>query len=198
MNRSGPIAWFAGNGVAANLLMLVLVFAGAITVASIKKEVFPEFSSETISVSVLHPGAAPEEVEEGVCVRIEEAIQGLDGIKRIRSTAREGSGTVIVELLPGTDPRSALDDVKARVDAIETFPDQAEKPVIQEIILRSQVISVAVSGHAPEATLKRLGEQVRDEITSLPGVTQAELVVARPYEISIEVSEESLRRFELT
>ncbi|HVR36616.1 MAG TPA: efflux RND transporter permease subunit, partial [Methylomirabilota bacterium] len=151
-----------------------------------------------ISVSVLHPGAAPEEVEEGVCVRIEEAIQGLDGIKRIRSTAREGSGTVIVELLPGTDPRSALDDVKARVDAIETFPEEAEKPVIQEIILRSQVISVAVSGHAPEATLKRLGEQVRDEITSLPGVTQAELVVARPYEVSIEVSEESLRRFELT
>ncbi len=194
----GPIAWFARNGVAANLLMLVITVAGLLTIASIKKEVFPEFSSDTVSISVLYRGAAPEEVEEGVCVRIEEAIQGIDGIKRIRSTASEGSGTVVVELLPRTDARKALDDIKARVDAIDTFPEETEKPVVQEVIIKSQVINVAVSGETDEGTLKRLGEQVRDEILNLPGITQAELVVARPYEISIEVSENALRRYGLT
>jgi multidrug efflux pump subunit AcrB len=194
----GVIAWFAGNGVAANLLLVVIAAGGWLSLSTLKKEVFPEFSSDTISVTVEYRGAAPEEVEEGVCVRIEEAIQGLDGIKRIRSTASEGVGTVIVELLPGADTRRVLDDVKARVDAIDTFPAETEKPVIQEIIIRNQVISVAVAGEADEAALKRLGERVRDEIAALPGVTQTELVVARPYEISIEVSETALREYGLT
>lgn len=194
----GPIAWFAQNGVAANLLLLVIVVGGALSIPTIKKEVFPEFSSDMISITMLYRGAAPEEVEEAVCVRIEEAIQGLDGVKRVRSTATEGAGTVIVELLPGADARKALDDVKARVDAIDTFPEETEQPVIQEIIIRSQVINVAVAGGADETALKRLGERVRDEISTLPGITQTELVVARPYEISIEVSETALRRYALT
>lgn len=195
---NGPITWFARNGVAANLLWMVIAFGGLITATTIKKEVFPEFSSDTISISLKYRGAAPEEVEEAVCVRIEEAIQGLDGIKRIRSTAAEGVGTVVVELLPGADSRKALDDVKARVDAIDTFPEETEKPVIQEVIIRSQVINVAVSGAADEPVLKRLGERVRDEISNLPGITQVELVVARPYEVSIEISEAALRRYALT
>jgi multidrug efflux pump subunit AcrB len=194
----GVIAWFVGNGVAANLLLVVIAVGGLLSLGTIRKEVFPEFSSETISVTVPYRGAAPEEVEEGVCVRIEEAVHGLDGIKRIRSTATEGMGTVIIELLPGADVRRVLDDVKARVDAIDTFPAETEKPVIQEIIIRTQVISVAVAGAAEEAALKRIGERVRDEIAALPGITQTELVVARPYEISIEVSELALRRYGLT
>ncbi len=196
MNRA--IAWFAENRVAANLLMVIILVSGLITVGSLEKEIFPQFSSDVISVSVTYLGAAPEEVEEAVCVRIEEAVQGLEGIKRVRSTASENRGSVTIELLPGTDTRKALEDVKSAVDAIDTFPEETEQPVVQEIVFRRQVINVAVSGNADEASLKYLGEQVRDEITAIPGITQAELSGARPYEVAIEVSEDALRRFNLT
>jgi multidrug efflux pump subunit AcrB len=196
MNKA--IAWFARNGVAANLLAVLVVAGGLITVGHIKKEVFPEFSSDLINVSVVYPGAAPAEVEEGICVRIEEAIQSLEGIKQITSHAGEGLGTVRVELLPNVKARDVMDDIKTRVDAIDTFPVEAERPIVEEVLLRKQVINVAVSGPADEATLKRLGERVRDEISALPGVTQVELANARPYEISIEISEEALRRYGLT
>jgi len=192
------IAWFAANGVAANLLMATIVVAGLLTIARIPQEVFPEFSSELITVSVPFPGAAPEEVEEGVVIRVEEAIQDLEGIDEIRSTSSENVGTVSIEAQSGTDLQKLLNDVKSRVDAISTFPEEAEKPVIQEVLLRQQVINVAVSGQAEERTLKRIGERVRDDLVALPGITQADLVVARPYEISIEVSETSLRRYGLT
>lgn len=146
----GAIAWFARNGVAANLLVAVIVVGGILSLTTIKKEIFPEFSSDTISVTVLYRGAAPEEVEEGVCMRIEEAVEGVDGIKRIRSEAGEGSGMVIIELLPGVDARKVLDDVKNRVDAIDTFPEETEKPVIEEVLIRTQVINVAVAGDVGE------------------------------------------------
>lgn len=196
MNRA--IAWFAENSVAANLLMVVILASGLITIGGIELEIFPEFSADVVTVSVVYRGAAPEEVEEGVCVRIEEAVQSIEGIERIRSTASENRGSVNIELIPGADARRVLEDVKSAVDAIDTFPDETEQPVIQEVVLRRQVINVAVSGDADEATLKYLGEQVRDEITAIPGITQAELSGARPYEVSIEVSEAALRRFNLT
>ncbi len=194
----GAVAWFAENSVAANLLMALIIVGGFLTISGLKIEVFPEFSSELITVSVVYPGAAPEEVEEAVCVRIEEKIQGLEGIKRITSNAQENLGSVTVELLPGVDVRKTLDDIKSRVDAIDTFPDETETPVAREVVNRRQVINVAVSGDADEATLKVLGERVRDEIAALPGITQVELANARPYEISVEVSEEALRRYGLT
>ncbi len=189
------VAWFASNGVAANLLMFLILAGGLVILPQIKEEVFPEFSTDLVNISVLYPGAAPEEVEEGVCVRIEEAIQSLTGVKRITSTASENLGLVNVELMDGTDVRELLDDVKARVDAIDTFPEEVEQPIIQELIVRNQVINIAVSGRADEGTLKSLAEQVREEIASLPGITQVELSNARPYEVSIEVSEEALRRW---
>ena len=196
MNRA--IAWFAENRVAANLLMVVILAAGIISLSQIKLEVFPEFSSDIITVSVPYLGAPPEEVEEGVCVRIEEAIQGLEGIKKISSTASEGMGSVTVEVQPGYDTRKLLDDVKSRVDGISTFPEETEKPIIQELVVRSQVINVAISGQTDEKSLKAIAERVRDEITDLPEVSQVELSAARPYEISIEVSEDALRRYGLT
>jgi multidrug efflux pump subunit AcrB len=195
---NGAINWFARNSVVANLLMIMIVAAGVITIPTITKEIFPEFSLDIISISVRYLGAAPEEVEEGVAVRIEEAIQDLEGIKQITSTSTEGVGAVSVELDSGTDPREMLNDIKARVDAIETFPEQTEKPVISEITNRRQVIDIAVSGPVDEVTLKALGQRVRDELTTVPGITQVELVVARPYEVSIEVSEEALLRHNLT
>ena len=194
----GLIAWFAGNGVAANLLMLTLVVGGLLVLPTIPLEVFPEFSSDLVTVSVPYPGAAPEEVEEGVVIRVEEAVQDLEGIGELRSTASENAGTVVIELAPGADAERMLADVKSRVDAIDTFPEEAEEPIVQEVLTRRQVINVAVHGNADERTLKRLGERVRDDLVALPGITQVELAAARPDEISIEVSEQALRRHGLT
>jgi len=196
MNRA--IEWFAKNTVAANLLMVLIMVGGLITVFRVKQEIFPEFSLDLISVTVVYLGAAPEEVEEGVCIRIEEEIEGLEGIKKITSTAAEGLGTVLIELELDADVREVLDDVKNRVDAIDTFPEETEKPIISEITNRFQVINVAVWGDAGEASLKAVGERARDEIAALPGITQVSLANTRPYEISIEVSEDVLRRHGLT
>ena len=192
------LSWFAANSVVANLLMVMIVAAGMLTIPTITKEVFPEFNLDLISVSVRYLGAAPEEVEEGVTVRVEEAIQDIEGIKRINSTASEGVGTIMVELEEGTNTRELLNDIKARVDAIDTFPVETEKPVISEVTNRRQVIDIAVAGEVDEATLKALGQRVRDELTGIDGLSQVQLVSSRPYEVSIEVSEEALRRHNLT
>ena len=192
------IAWFAKNTVAANLLMILILGSGALTISKLRMEIFPEFSADMIRVSVVYPGAAPAEVEEAICVRVEEAVQGLEGIKEISSTASENVGTVNIEVQQGFDIRKLLDDVKARVDAIDTFPDEAEEPTSREIVISREVIYVAISGETDEKSLKIVGEQVRDEISALPGVTQVALLAARPYEIAIEVSETSLRQYNLT
>ena len=192
------IAWFADNGVTANLLMWVIIAGGITTLFGIKQEVFPEFSPGIIIVRVPYPGAAPEEVEEGVVIRIEEKIQDLDGIKKINSTAAENMATVLVEAIEGANVQKLANEVKSRVDSIDTFPDEAEKPVVEEAVIRNQVLEVAISGDANERTLKRLGERVRDDLSALPEITQVELVSVRPYEVSIEVSEEALRRWGLT
>ncbi|HEU4364198.1 MAG TPA: efflux RND transporter permease subunit, partial [Candidatus Krumholzibacteria bacterium] len=188
------LRWFADNSVVANLMMIVVLAAGLLTVGTITKEVFPEFSLDMVTVSVSYRGAAPEEVEEGVCVKIEEAIQDLEGIKRITSSSSEGMGTVMVELEQGVDVREMLNDVKARVDAIATFPDETEKPVIAEVTNRRQVIDIAVSGPVSETVLKEVADRVRDELQGSGDITQVEVMAARPYEISVEVSEEALRR----
>jgi len=197
-NHKGPLAWFAANHVAANLLMLFLLAAGAIALFKIEVEVFPDITPDTVTVQVPYLGASPAEVEEGVCVRVEEAIAAVEGIKRLRSTAVEGVGTVSAELEQSADTRKALDDIKSAVDRIETFPVETEKPVISEALLRRKVISVVVHGDAPERTLKVLADRVRDDLTAFDGISQVELSGVRNYEISIEVSEEALRRHGLT
>ena len=192
MNRA--IEWFAENNVAANLIMALLFAGGAASCLLIKMEVFPEVRPEMISVTVEYPGAAPEEVEEAICIKVEEEIEGLESVKRITSSASEGVGTVLVELFRGQDVREALDDIKARVDAIDTFPDDAEQPIIRDFVYRQPVVSVAISGDTDERSLKVLGERVRDELTALAPITLIDLANSRPYEISIEVSESALRR----
>ena len=181
----GLVEWFTRNPVAANLLMLLLLVGGALTVPSIKQEVFPEFSAEIVTVSVVYPGAAPEEVEEAICVKIEEEIHGLDGIKRVTSSASEGVGSVTIEVLPGYDTRRVLDDVKTRVDAIDTFPDDAEQPVIQESDPpHAGAVSWPSRGRPTSWRCKRLAERVRDDLAALPDISQVELAAVRPYEIS--------------
>ncbi len=192
------ISWFARNGVAANLLMLILVVGGMASLMRVKVELFPQFSMDMITVRVPFLGAAPEEVEEQINIRIEERIQDLEGIKELRSTANEGLGMVTVEVERGYDVRELLDEIKNRVDAIDTFPEEAEEPTIEEVLIRREVMAVSLYGGTDEATLKRLAEEVRDELLAYPNISQIEIIGVRDYEIAIEVSEEALRRHGLT
>lgn len=192
------INWFAHNSVAANLLMLMIIAGGILATGSVREEVFPEIELDMINIEVPYLGAAPEEVEEAVNVRIEEQIQGIDGIKEIQSTATEGMGVVMVELQLGADTRRVVDEVKSNIDAITTFPLETEKPIIREMTNTMQVVDIAVSGNVDPFTLKQVTDQVRDELTAIPEITQVKVASAPPYEISIEVSEVALRRHGLT
>ena len=213
----GIIHWFSRNHVAGNFLMLSIVLAGAYTWFQLRKEIFPETAADALSVKVLYPNATPEDVEEGVVIPIEEAIADLDGIEDINSTAAEGVGTVSVEAATGYDVRDLMDDVKTRVDAIDNFAENAEEPVLEELIISSQVMSVAISADANEETMRLLAEEIRDglldykspsprnifaKITRFirgdPEITKVQIAGVRDYEISIEVSEETLRSYGIT
>jgi multidrug efflux pump subunit AcrB len=196
MNRL--IAWWVDNPVAANLLMLILLVGGLIVLPQIRKEEFPNLDLDYIVITVPYRGAAPEEVESGVCLRIEEAIEGIEGVREITSIAAEGACEVMVRLFHDTDKSKALDDVNARVYAISTFPVETERPIITELTVMTTVLELAVSGNTDERSLKELGEQVRDELTEDPRISQVELLYSRPYELSIEVSEAVLRQHGLS
>ena len=196
MNRA--IGWLARNPVAANLLMMLIVVSGFTGAAAVTEEVMPELDLRRIRVQVPYLGAAPEEAESGVVVRIEEAVQNIDGVQQIVSTASEGSASVILELESGADSQRVLDEVTNNVQAITTFPVETEKPIIRELVSRNQVTDIAIAGAADVATLKSIAERVRDGLFALPEVGQVEIVSVPPYEISIEVSEVALRRHRIT
>ncbi len=196
--EKGIIAWFASNHVAANLLMLFIIVAGFISATTIRKETQPEFELNMIDVSVAYLGAAPQEVEEGVVIKVEEAVQDINGIKRIRSTAREGFGSVTIEVQIDADFNEVLSEVKTRVDAISTFPALTEKPVISKIEPDNPVVMIAIHGDLDAFARKAIAQEVRDELMQLAEVNKVEYLGDRPYEISIEVSEQTLRKYGLT
>ena len=192
------IAWFARNHVAANLLMALMLIGGIVSLPAIQQRAFPEIVVDVIAINVVYLGAAPEEVEQGVCIRIEEEIHGIDGIEEIKSSAAEGACGVSAELMTGYPIDRALSEIKNAVDSITTFPVETEKPIVSHFEVRNTALSIAVSAAADERSLKVYGERIRDSIASLPDVTQVELKNVRDYEISIEVAEETLRRHDLT
>ncbi|MEM1110312.1 MAG: efflux RND transporter permease subunit [Pseudomonadota bacterium] len=195
---NGPVAWFIDNPIAANLLMVLLIFGGIFGLSSLDKEFFPPGSPDMVRVNMSYPGAGPSEVEEQICIRIEEAIHDLPGIKEIRSTASQGFGELLIEAETGYEIQRLTAEVKTRVDAINTFPQQAERPVINEVRAHSHMGVVTVAGDIGERNLKELGEQLRDELASQPHVSLVDLRSPRPYEVSVEVSEFTLRRYGLT
>lgn len=193
------IAWFTKNHVAANLLLVTLLLSGLFSLSSkIPLEVFPSFETDMISVGVSLRGATPEDVEQGVTIRIEEAVQDLEGIKQIFSRSSEGSGSVTIEVESGYDPRELLADIKSRVDAINTFPGDAEKPIVALAERKREVIAVTVSSDYGEKETREYAETVRDQILRLPNVTQVELSGVRDYELAIEVSQDTLRQYNLS
>ncbi|VFM97577.1 MAG: Multidrug efflux pump subunit AcrB [Candidatus Kentron sp. G] len=192
------IEWFARNGVAANLLMVLILALGLHALSlRIPLEVFPDIEMEVVNITMSWRGATPVEVEEGIVIRVEEAISDLVGIERIISNANEGAARVRVEIEDGYDPREVLDDVKTRVDAIDAFPVEAERPIYELQQHHHEVIGVVVSADLPERALRLLGERVREDLLSLPDISQVDLAGVRPFEIAIEVSQHTLERFGL-
>jgi len=193
------IAWFARNSVAANLLMIFIIAWGLSTLfGRLPLEVFPAFELDRVTVSVNFRGASPAEVEEGVTIPVEEAIQGLAGIKRITSVAREGSGTVTVEVENGTSPDVLIDDIEQRVRGLQSFPAEADLPVVSVPAIDREVISVVVSGALPEKELRVLATRVRDDIEALPTVSSVAIGGTRRYELAIEIPDAMLTRYGLT
>ena len=194
------ISWFAKNGVAANLLMFAIAIGGVavLFMGQIPVEIFPEFERNELSIQVPYRGATPEKVEESIVTRIEEAVVDVEGIEKMVAYASEGGANVRIEISDEYDRRNVLNDVKNRVDAISTFPLEAEKPRISLAQGWRSVISVVLYGDLSERDLKELGKRVRDDIANLPDVSAADLQGTRPYEISIEIDEATLQRHRLT
>lgn len=194
----GPIAWMTRNSVAANLLMAVLLLGGLFGMMRVKQEVFPEFELDVVTVSVPYPGASPEEVEQGIVLALEEAVLGVDGIKRITSSASEGVGTVSALLLLSADRQTVLADVKNAVDRIRTFPLEAEDPSVAMLALPSQVVSLVISGDTELSVLHDIAEKARRELIAGGNVTQVELDGVPPLEIGIEIPREELEALGLS
>ena len=196
MNKA--IDWFARNGVAANLLMLLLLLGGGAAAYTTVQEVFPEFSLDSVQIQVTYPGGSPEEVEQSIVRRIEDRIEGVEGIDRILGTATENNGVVTAELKRGTDLGRARTDIKSEVDRITAFPEEAEEPIVTEVTNRQQALQVALYGDASERTLKELAQRVKDDLTQDPQISFIQIGGVRDYEISVEVSRTDLRKYGLT
>ena len=194
----GALAWMAHNPVAANLLMIVLLVGGLFIGANIKQEMFPEFDSDMVEVVVSLPGASPEEVENGVILAIEEAVQGLEGVDEISSTASEGSGTVMIEALSGADVTLLWQEAKSAIDRITTFPDEVRDVQVSIASRKRSVMRLALYGQVSEQVLREAAEEARDQLLLDPDITQVELTGVRDYEIHVEVSQKTLRRYGLT
>ena len=191
------IAYMAQNRVAANLLMLLILFLGILNVSRIPQEIFQEASLDAVEIHTGYPGASPEEVEDGIIQPIEDAVEGVDGIDQVSSIASENVGVVTVSLKLGADLDQALNDIKSGVDRINTFPAEAERPVVRELTNRRNILQIAIYGNAPERTLKSLAEQIKDDLTALDDISTVRLAGVRDYEISIEVSGNTLAAYGL-
>lgn len=195
---NGLIAWWARNPVAANLLMVGIVITGLLGFMNIEREAFPVVKANNVEVIVAWPGAAPQEVEEQIIVRVEEALTDLDNIDRIFASANEGSAYIWVRALGPVDMGAFVGNIKRRVDAISSLPRDIERPIVREQIYRDQSMRIGLYGDIGERQLNRLAEELRDEVAMLPGISIVELFGTRREEVSVELSEAALRRYGLT
>lgn len=192
------IRWFVDNPIAANFLMLAMLIGGFVGAEIVKKETFPTYSGNRVDVNMTYPGASSSEVEQQIIVRIEEAVADLPGIFQITSESRQGYGQVNISVVDGYDVRELLADVKSRVDAINTFPVSAERPVIKQNIRREFLMWMSLYGDADLRQLKKYGYQIRDEMALLDGISEVRIIGLKEDEVSIEVSEHTLRQYNLT
>ena len=197
-NQKNILAWMAGNPVAANLLMLILIIGGLVTASMITQEVFPEYDLDIVDVSVHYPGASPEEVEKGIILALEEEIRSLDDVERVTAVAEEGRARITVELLSGANANKTLQDIKNGIDRVTSLPDDVERPLISLQTRKREVVRLALYGDIDEWSLFNMADTIREELIDLPEITQVELRGIRQPELSIEVPQKTLRSFGLT
>ncbi|MFP3350532.1 efflux RND transporter permease subunit [Pseudoalteromonas sp. SIMBA_153] len=196
--EKGLIAWFARNPVAANLIMIFVLIGGLLTALTIRKQAFPQFESNWVSIQAIYPGAAPQEVEEGITIKIEENLEGTEGIKRLITYSNRGYAQAWVEIEEKYDAKEALDEIKAQVDSINTFPAGMERPVVQREKFQQEVMILALYGDMSYYQLKELGNDIKDELQNLPHVNLVDFYSGLDYEIGIEISPDKLREYGLT
>lgn len=194
----GLVTAFSRNVVFANILMILILFGGFLGATNMLREIFPEFSVDVITVAVAYPGFDPEEVEEGISRKLEEAVEGLEGIKRYSSTSVENQAALIIEVFENYDLDEVKDRVETAINGVPNLPADAEKPIVNEITIRGEVVVLSISGPATERGMKEWAEDLKDEILELPGITQVDVQGTRPYEIAVEVSEQRLREYGMT
>ncbi len=195
----GLIGWFVRNPVAANLLMIVLLIGGVLMAGNLRSQVFPTIQPGIVTVSVPYPGATPAEVEEGVTRRVEEAVLGIDGVKRVSSVASENIGTVTIELADFADEQIVKDDVQTAVEGLADFPpENAERETVRAPKPTGSVVSLVVVGNVTPMELRLAAENLERELLTQNGISLVSLSGDRDYEISIEVSEDTLQKYGLS
>ena len=194
----GLVDWMARNHVAANLLMITLLAGGAVSVMSIKQEVYPSFQLDIVDIRIRYPGASPEEVEDGIILAVEEEIRGLEIVERIVSTAGEGSADLEIELAEGADANRALQEVKNAVDRVSSLPEEVERPNVELRQETSSVFWMVVYGPYSEREIFDLAERVRRDLVAMPELSQVEVRTARGPEILVEIPQAHLRALGLT
>ena len=197
-NHKGVIAWFAQNPVAANLLMILIFVIGGVSALNIQRTVSPKIETNRITIAMAYPGAAPEEVELGIVLKIEEALKDIESIKKVTSVSAESFASLTVETYDDFDVLAVMDEVKSAVDSISSFPEESEKAVIKHLSRRNHALMVQLYGNMEEADLKALTEQVKAELIQDPDIAYAEIAGGRDYEITVEVAEVTLRKYNLT
>ncbi|WP_144391876.1 efflux RND transporter permease subunit [Pleionea sediminis] len=196
MNRL--IIWFAKNSVAANVLMILILVMGYLSIPNTKKELIPNVSLERIAIQTLYPGASPFEVEKSVCKRIESAIYDIEGMIDLTTQAQKGSCNIQLDVDFGYDTRIILEEVKARVGGVSGFPPEVQRPIIKELKVRNRVATLIISGDAEEWVLKKIASRIRDDLLDSPLISVVDLENVRPYEVSVQVTESSLQQYGLS
>jgi len=196
--RKGLIAWFARNSVAANLLMVFILVGGLLTANTISKQMFPQFKINWLEFSAVYPGAAPQEVEEGITIKIEEALETVQGLERVITYSNRNYSSGYFRVDDDYDPQIVLEEVKSQIDSISSFPDGMERPTVERIKYRQEVMWLSLYGDLSPRELKVLGKKIHDEIQQLPLINVSEFYSGLGYEISIEVSKDKLREYNLS
>ena len=198
------VRWAIKNTPAMNTIVVGVLAIGVLAAFMLRREVFPQFELEIVLVTVPYPGASPDEVESGICQKIEEAVRSVDGIKKVTSVAQEGAANVVIEVRSDVPSvQKVLNEVQSQIDRIPSFPDLAEEPEVQQVTFRNKAITVGViqeNSSAPDAELqlREITEQVRDDLLLIPQISQAEITGERKYQIDVEIPEKTLRQYGLT
>nr|CRH05677.1 Conserved membrane protein of unknown function. Putative acriflavin resistance protein. Putative cation/multidrug efflux pump, Acr family [Candidatus Magnetococcus massalia] len=192
------IAWFARHPTAANLLMAVFIILGLVSLPDLRRETFPEIQSDEVQITIRYPGATTQEVEDALCRRLEDGLEGVVNLHEMRCEAEEGLATAIAQMREGASMMRFLDDVKSEVDAIDDFPDAAEQPVVEELGRTEQVVSIAVTGPDEPVALKAYAEQIKSQLMGLPQVAEVTIDGFSDHQILIEVPQWRLRQYNLS